>query len=139
MRKISSLATSLTYLLSAPLAFAQNQIQITPTNGGYNNITDFINAALRLAFIVALLIVLIMFVWGAIEWIASGGDKEAIDKARKRITNALIGLVILAVAFAVVNLAGTFVGINLLGVFTIPSPNNATPPLPVPTPGTGTR
>lgn len=134
MRKLSSLAAASAYLLSAPVIFAQSQIQITPTEGGYKNITDFINAALRLAFIVALLIVLVMFVWGAIEWITSGGEKENIDKAKKRITNALIGLVILAVAFAIVSLAGSFVGIDLLGRFTIPSPNNPTPALPTPKP-----
>lgn len=130
MRKFAQLVSAVGYFLSATATFAQGTISIQNPNVGYDDISKFINAALRLAFIIALLIVLVMFVWGAIEWIASGGDKENIDKARKRITNALIGLVILAVAFAIVNLAGTFVGINLLGTFTIPTPTAPTPTLP---------
>ena len=133
MKKLAPVIATVVYLASSTKAFAQT-IQIKNPDVGYSNISDFINAALRLAFIIALIIVLAMLVWGAIEWIMSGGNKEALDNARKRIINALIGLAILAVAFAIVTLAGNFLGINLLGNFIIPSPTNPTPALPTPTP-----
>lgn len=41
------------------------------------------------------LLVFYHFVMGALEWIQSAGEKEKIEKARKRMTNAAIGLVIL--------------------------------------------
>jgi hypothetical protein len=135
MKKLSALLTSATYLLLTNSVFAQasNQIRIARPNVGYATISAFINAALRMAFIIALIAVLVMLIWGALEWIFSGGSKDGINGARNRILHALIGLAVLAVAFALVSLAGSFVGIDLLGTLTVPSPGNETPPLPTPT------
>ncbi len=135
MKKLTAISSVIsTYLILTSTTLAQN-LQITKPEAGYATIQAFLNAALRLAFIIALLIVLVMLVWGAVQWILSGGDSEAIEAARNRIIHALVGLAILAVAFALVNLAGTFVGINLLGNFTIPTPVEPTPAIPVPTRG----
>lgn len=137
MKKLAALVNLIGYFLFASLAWAQ-QIQITPPKTtadgdvGYTNISDFINAAVRLAFIVALIAVLVMLIWGAIQWIFSGGSKEPLEAARNRIIHALVGLAILAVAFAIVTLAGNFLGFNLLGQFTIPSPASPKPGLPAP-------
>lgn len=89
---------------------------------GFSTIGDFIQKVMVLAFIVAVIVVLFMLIWGAFEWITSGGDKEAVGKARNRIINALIGLAVLAVAFALFQVAGQFLGFNILNV-TIPTPN----------------
>lgn len=44
----------------------------------------------------------------------SGGDKVAVENARKRITNAIIGLLILFFIFAFVNLLEAFLGVSIL-------------------------
>lgn len=130
MKKVAAISTAIgSFLTFTSNAFAQTIQIIQPTNAqnqpiGYTSLSQFINAGLRLAFIIALIAVLVMLVWGAVEWIFSGGNKEAYGKARDRILHALIGLAILAIAFAIVNFAGQFVGINLLGTFVIPSPTN---------------
>lgn len=46
--------------------------------------------------------VLVFFVWGAVEWIASGGDKGKIESARNRITQAVVGLIILVGSYAII-------------------------------------
>lgn len=136
MKKVTAISTAMgSFLTFASNAFAQTIQIVQPKDAagkdiGYANISQFINAGLRLAFIIALIAVLVMLVWGAVEWIFSGGNKEAYGKARDRILHALIGLAILAVAFAIVNFAGQFVGINLLGTFTIPSPGTPNTALP---------
>ena len=112
-------------ILSPVAVLAQGNIGITPPSFGYNTIGGFVTNVLTLAFVVALLVVLFMLIWGAFEWITSGGDKEAVGKARSRIINALIGLAVLAVAFALIRVAGTFLGI----------PNLQQIPIPVPIPG----
>jgi hypothetical protein len=61
-----------------------------------------------------------MFLWGAVKWITSGGDKEAVSAARKKIVAALVGLVILAVSFLVLSLIGLFIGINPIKDLKIP-------------------
>ena len=48
------------------------------------------------------LIVLIMFLWGALEWITAGGDSGKIEKARNRIMQSIIGLLILVSSFVII-------------------------------------
>lgn len=105
-------------------------IKIEQPKQGFGDIGTFISNIITLAFIVALIVVLIMLIWGAFEWIVSGGDKEAVGKARGRIINALIGLAVLAVAFALFRFAGQFLGFNIPGTGTIelPIPGPPAPP-----------
>lgn len=123
MKKLVALSSTITSLIAPKVAFAQN-IKIEKPKEGYGNIGEFITNTLTLAFGIALLVVLVMLIWGAFEWITSGGDKEAVGKARGRIINALIGLAVLAVAYALARVAADFVGINILDlVVPKPSPN----------------
>lgn len=73
-----------------------------------------IPAAVSLVFIAGALIFFAMLVMGAIQWIASGGDKQALEGARGRITSALIGLVLLFAAFAIIQLIQNFFHISIL-------------------------
>ena len=97
-------------------------VVVTPPTYGYSDIGKFITNLLTIAFSVAIIIVLIMLIWGSFEWITSGGDKEAVGKARGRIINALIGLAVLAIAFALAKVGGQFLGFTDLGSLPIPSP-----------------
>lgn len=97
-------------------------IQVDKPTQGFATLGNAISNILTLAFAVAVLIVLVMLILGAYEWMVSGGDKEAVGKARTRIINALIGLAVLAIAFALANVFGQFVGLDLKNL-TIPAPN----------------
>jgi hypothetical protein len=59
--------------------------------------------------------VIVYFVWGAVDWILSGGDKEKVANARKKMTHAIIGLVLLSLSFVIINIVGQIVGFNPLG------------------------
>lgn len=96
-------------------------IIISPPPQGYKTVGDFVTNIMTFAFTVAVLVVLVMLIWGAFEWITSGGDKESVGKARNRIINALIGLAVLAVAFALARVGAQFLGINLLEL-PVPAP-----------------
>ena len=82
--------------------------------------TDFFNrllpAAVSLLFIIGSIIFFFMLITGAIQWIASAGDKQALEGARGKITNAIIGIVILFATFAIVQLIETFFGVNILTI-----------------------
>ena len=65
-----------------------------------------------LFIIIAGIMVLIYLAWGGIEWISSAGDKAAMEGARNRITNALIGLGIVVAAWAIMTLTSDFFGLN---------------------------
>lgn len=62
---------------------------------------------------------LFQFVIGGFNWITSGGDKAKLQSARDRITNAFIGLVVVAAGAAILALAGTFFGFD----FTLSNPD----------------
>jgi len=127
MKKLGFISSSILYLATLTKAAAQN-IAITPPAGrGFATLSNFITNTLTIAFAVALLVVLAMLIWGAFEWITSGGDKDAVGKARSRIINALIGLAVLAVAFALTRVAAQFLGFDI-GNINIPAPDSAAPP-----------
>lgn len=69
--------------------------------------------ALRLVFVVAGLFVIYHLIFGALEWIQSGGDKEKVEKARKRITTAITGLVILFIVLGGIVLIESVFNIGL--------------------------
>lgn len=95
---------------------------VPPLGVGYSDLGKFVSNILVLAFSIGIIVVLFMLIWGAFEWITSGGDKEAVGKARGRIINALVGLGVLSVAFALAKLAGQFLGFDITRTIPIPGP-----------------
>lgn len=77
-------------------------------------LSTFIPRFIGLAFVIGVLIFFFMLIWGAIQWISSGGDKQALEAARGRLTSALVGIVILFATFAIFQLIETFFGIKIL-------------------------
>lgn len=124
MKKLALLGSAITAILT-PVQILAAEINIDPPSGGFRTIGDALSNFFTIALVIAILIVLIMLIIGAYEWITSGGDKEAVAKARNRIINALIGLVVLAIAFALARLAGQIVGLGDITDLTLPTPNTS--------------
>lgn len=121
------LGTGSTLLLSS-IAFAQTQINLAPPTGAQTSIQlekipQFI---VTLLFVVGIVIALAFLIYGGIKWILSGGDKAAVDAARKHIVAAIIGLVIVVSAFIILNVVFTllFGGNFSLSHLCIPSLTN---------------
>lgn len=76
----------------------------------------FVPSAIGVGFVIGVLVFFLTFIIGAIQWIASGGDKQALEGARGKITNALIGLLILFATFAIVKVIEKFFGISILAI-----------------------
>ncbi len=121
MKKLAFVGSAITALLT-PIQIFAAEVIVTKPEKGFKTLGNFISNAITLALGLAILVVLVMLILGAFEWITSGGDKEAVGKARGRIINALIGLAILAVAFALARVGAQFVGFDI-GNIAIPTPN----------------
>lgn len=65
----------------------------------------FLSELLPIVLYIATFLSFIWFVWGAFQWIFSSGNKEAIAKARSRITYALVGLAITLISLFIANYA----------------------------------
>jgi len=76
---------------------------------------SFISALIQIILIAGVIVALFLLLIGGIQWMTSGGDKQATESARGRITAALIGLVLLFAAWAVIMLVEEFLGITILG------------------------
>ncbi len=58
-----------------------------------------INAVLGLVGVIFLIII----IYSGFQWMTAGGNEETITKAKKRLTNATIGLIIIFAAFIITN------------------------------------
>lgn len=77
---------------------------------GAGGISLFLNNLIILIYVIASIIFVFMIIWGAVEWIMSGGNKESYTNAKNRIVHAIIGIVLLAISFAILSLIGSFLG-----------------------------
>ncbi len=48
------------------------------------------------------LVAVIVMIWGGFQWMTAGGNDEKISTAKKLITNAVIGLIIVILSWAIV-------------------------------------
>jgi hypothetical protein len=100
--------------LNAGVAGAAIEVDTNNLKGYANNMGDVINGVLSFVMVIAALLVLFYLIWGGIEWITSGGDKGKTESARNKITAAVIGIIILAASFAILQLVLTFLGLGTL-------------------------
>lgn len=108
---------------------AQAPIQIAPNQGfvGFGplgtNVGTGIDIFARFVSTVVGLMTLVAFIWfvfvffiGAIGIINAGGDKQALETARKKITTGVMGLVATIAAIFIVNLIGRIFGLDILNI-----------------------
>lgn len=86
---------------------------------GEQGISKLLSNMIALFYTIAAIVLIFMLLWGAFDWITSEGNKEKIESARNKIINAIIGIMLFAVAFAVIKILGQFTGFTF---FTGPKP-----------------
>ncbi len=116
-------------LLPKLSAYAQDDIVLNPP-GQWSalkslTIPTIISGLIRLSLVIVALVFFAMLIMGGIRWITSRGDKTEVENARNQITHALIGLAIVFVAWAIIQLINTLFGID---IFTLEIPNLHTSP-----------
>ena len=78
-------------------------------NTSYTDLGSVISAALNLAIVIAAVLMFFWMIWGIFQYIYAGGDKENLGKARSRITLAIVGFIIVIIALAISQFAGTII------------------------------
>lgn len=116
--------------LSAPLAFAQEtklldckaaeNVNLATCQAGSLSISETLATVIQFLFVVAVILALGFLVYGGIRWITSGGDKGGVENARNTIIAAIIGLIVVFLAYVIINLVLTFLTGNGLDAITIP-------------------
>jgi hypothetical protein len=92
------------------------QVDIESKTGLISQITDigaFVSRIVGAILIVASLLAFLYLVWGGVQWILAGSDTNKVEEARHRITNAMVGLAIVAVAWAIFLFLDHFLGLGI--------------------------
>lgn len=128
MKKLLLGIQAVGYLSLVSPVLAQTITVPRPVNVPAVEIGNIISAVVGILLLVAAVMAFLYLILGGIQWITSGGDKSGMEAARNKITAAIVGLIIVAAAWAVMLLVGQFVGVNLLSgsglrIPTIQAPN----------------
>ena len=114
-KKLVSIALAQATGLILPSAVLAVDNDIVPnTIKPINDIVGIIRAVIQFILVVAFVLAFIMLLIGGIRWITAGGDEKGVAGARNMITAALIGLVIVLVAYAIILLVETFFNVNII-------------------------
>ncbi|MDD3679240.1 MAG: hypothetical protein PHX72_00035 [Candidatus Shapirobacteria bacterium] len=81
---------------------------------GWTNIGQIVSSALTYVFPIAGILVFIYLIYGGINLMIAIGNEEGIREGKAKITNALIGFVIIFVAYWIVQALEIVLGVTLL-------------------------
>ena len=105
--------------LAIPLLQIVNPVLPSP-EGSYNAITSplapLIARLWQTMVIIGALLLLLYLIWGATDWITSGGDQEKLKNARHKILDAVTGMAILAASFAIALFLEWIFGFSIVNV-----------------------
>jgi len=124
------------FIKLTPIVFAQTPHDLGPIGGERNTglgpwswlfqeeeissaaevFAGIISRIIGVMTIIAGIWFIFQFISGGYNYMAAGGDQQKMTNATKRITNSLIGLVVVVAAYAVMSLLGAILGFNFLNI-----------------------
>lgn len=115
MKKALALFNTATlYLFTSISVFAQGAgDELAPPGGAIDPNIDPKNIPqliVNILFMVAAFLAVAYLMYGGIKWITSRGDKIAVESARKHIMAAVIGLVVVAASFFILQVIFSILG-----------------------------
>ncbi len=82
------------------------------SDGGFTTMELIVSNVLAMITVIGSIMFIGYFLLGAISWITSGGDSGKINKARDQMMHGVLGLLVLVLAYAIVGLVGSVLGIT---------------------------
>ena len=101
-------------ITSSPSGIINPVIGIFGTQPGNVTIAYLLALFLRLSLVAAGILLLAYFIWGGIQWLTSGGEEAKLRAAKDRLSNALVGLVLIALVLVVLAIINEVFGLNIL-------------------------
>lgn len=80
--------------------------------GGAGTVGKIISVGVNTLYIVAIILALGFLIYGGFQWMTSEGDKQKLQAARKKLFYAVAGLIVVLLAYLIVNIIGGLFGIN---------------------------
>jgi hypothetical protein len=90
--------------------------QTQPASRAPGTLEKFFTNLLGTLTIIGAMTFLIYFVLGAYNYLTAQGDREKVLKAQRFITYAVIGLILIILAWAVIGIIGSILGFDILNL-----------------------
>ena|SRR3989338_5844707 len=91
---------------------------LTPGNDASTQVGDKLNSVLSsiigLFTIIAALWFAVQIILAGYDWINAGGDKNHAQAAFQKVTNAVVGLMVVVLAWVIIALLGQMLGLSIL-------------------------
>ncbi len=98
-----------------------------PVSEGYNptevtnesvveSLVKIISGIIGIITVVGALFFIVFFFIAAFQWVTSGDDSKGVDKARNRMLQGVIGLVVMVLGYSFIGLIGRIVGLDLINL-----------------------
>lgn len=78
------------------------------------NLENIVSTIVGFLIILAGLWFFIIFITGGLSYISAGGESGKIEEARKKMTNGVIGVIIVVAAYSVIFIVGKVLGLDIL-------------------------
>ncbi len=107
-----------------------NPTGVSPTDCGDYAISDFLALAINISkFVFGIIgsLTLLMFVYGGVMFLISAGSADKVGQAKKIITAAVVGLLIVFGSWLIINFVFKTMGLNWQGEVEMPTRATSTP------------
>ena len=101
--------------LNPLVMFGNDPVKIDVLPAGKVSLAGLINRSLKFIFPLAGLLLFLMLVWGGFEMLTGVASKKNMDAGKQRVTAALIGFLLLFVAYWVAQMVEYVTGVVILG------------------------
>lgn len=92
--------------------FGEVQAPAGIPSGSKYTIGALTTLAIEVMLVVGVLVALAYLVYGGFYWVQSNGNKENLDKARRKILYSIIGLIVMSLSLVLVNVVTNALGIE---------------------------
>lgn len=87
---------------------------LSSAQGAVSPLATFISTIIGFVTILAGIMFLIYLIVAGLSWVMAGGEKGKVETAKSQMTNAALGLVVVAAAYSIVGIVGGVLGIDVL-------------------------
>lgn len=97
-----------------------NEVVAGCVEGGVARLTCIpavLQNVITFALVASGVVALFFIIWSGAKMVTSGGDQKRVDSARKTLTWAIIGLVIILLSFFIVNMISYLTGVECIKSF----------------------
>lgn len=92
-------------LLAQSLQIGGQNISGPLTDNRFNSLGDIVNSAISIIFPLALFILFVYLLWSGFDMVRNLGNPKLVESAKLRITNAVIGIILLAISYWLAQIA----------------------------------